>query len=293
MESRSCTAFPPAAAHAGAAAAAAAAGCAGPGDAQCLLRLPTRALLNASAGIAWRFTVDGAEVPTQPQSLIATGRFAAVPIITGTNSEEGYIFVERNRPWPRAAYLSYVGNWTAPSASTRNWTDAERARLLALYPARDGDNTQAAAALTADFLFHCPSRRTARAFAAKGLRAYAYRFNASLRSAADGPCAAGCHSAELPFVFAQWDTCAIAERGFNCSYVEPTPAQRALSALMGRHWAALARSGAVGDSWPAYDPRRDAKVLFTAPPGAAAGEAVEKGWRRTQCDAADHLPGHI
>lgn len=93
------------------------------------------------------------------------------------------------------------------------------------------------------------------------------------------------HSVELPFVFSQWDTCSIAERGLNCSYVTPAAAQRAIGAAMGRHWAALARRGDPGAGWPTYDAAADRRLVFGGAPGA-----TEEGWRRRQCDAADHLP---
>jgi para-nitrobenzyl esterase len=46
----------------------------------------------------WTPIVDGVEVPDQPRSLYEQGRFSRVPVLLGSNRDEGWTFVNRSFP---------------------------------------------------------------------------------------------------------------------------------------------------------------------------------------------------
>jgi triacylglycerol lipase len=60
---------------------------------QCLREIPFESLYAvAYEGLEWFATVDGQFIAEEPQVSITHGRFARVPILLGTNTDEGTSF---------------------------------------------------------------------------------------------------------------------------------------------------------------------------------------------------------
>ena len=247
----------------------------------CLRRMPARDLVLAlprRPGVtgpnSWSPATGLDVLPLSPRAAFESGRSARVPVIDGTNRDEGRLF----------AYLrGYAGDLWTPSS----YEDAVEAlfgpgsgAILAEYPAAGlGSPGRAYAAVLTDALFACPARSLDRLLARR-MPVYAYEF--------DDPSAPfrlpgmpwshdlrSYHTAEIAYVFGRpWVLADPA--GFE-------PAQAALSARIQAHWGAFAAAGtpsATGQPpWPAFS-ARDGTVVRLAP---GAAENVDDFAERHRC----------
>ena len=95
MESGSCPSRSPAAAVSAGLAFASQAGCgAAASAASCLRNTPVSTLLSASAGYGPQFTSGGPDLPVPPAQAVAHGEYARVPLLMGTNRDEGRTFAQ-------------------------------------------------------------------------------------------------------------------------------------------------------------------------------------------------------
>jgi para-nitrobenzyl esterase len=133
----------------------------------------------------WPF-VDGYVVPDQHDRLFSENRGLRIPLMIGTNSDEGITFVKSLPAKNAQEWTSYIEQTFAPCGK----------QLAALYPASAAEETHAAANhLVTDALFLYGAFETARAE-----HAFLYRF--SRVSAANSHEKLGVpHSAEIPYVF--------------------------------------------------------------------------------------------
>ncbi|KAI0171988.1 alpha/beta-hydrolase [Hypoxylon sp. FL1284] len=256
---------------------------------------------SATPGPGYYPTVDGDVLPNYPSELLRAGRFAHVPHIYGTTSDEG----TDNAPAgidtddDLRSFLLTGSGFGFPNTTVD--------RILELYPddpaqgvpvgtgaerfAELGRQYKRAAAVVGDVFYHAPRRFDARLYAPRA-PTYVYRFNtrpweedgteeasASITDGRDGdgglaPAYKGVeHFSEVAFVFA------------NPTTLGPWPAYRALSDRLSAMWIRFAH---VGDPngpglprWPRYnDDGKDVGlnlVLQTDPQG---GPYVEEDMYR-------------
>ena len=259
IESGACTsplsAISLADAEAGGARMAAALGCdagAGAGAADCLRRVPVSKLLKAKAsrrGIlgldSWSPAWGGNVLPVSPRMGFETGRFAALPVINGTNHDEGRIFLYTNRLkgklFTQSSYEKILGDAfqdVTPKVLAEYADEARRARGIA-YADVVTDSTFACPALTLDSLLR---RRST---------VYAYQFDdphaaTTLPPTPITPRLGSFHSAEIAYVF-QTPWAAANPAVFN-------QGQRDLSERIETYWSAFAKAGdpnaTEGLPWP-------------------------------------------
>jgi len=205
---------------------------------------------------------DGWVIPQDEREAFAAGRFHAMPIVVGTNADEGSSFVGQ---WPIRSvdeYRAFVGE---------NFGD-ETDRALALYPAdADGDVRGRLAELFADTQFNYGAWALARAMARSGQGTWRYLFLRRRPDQADGPH----HGEEVPYVFG---TLGAPRMGEVKAY---EAADEKLSRTMMAAWVRFARDAdPCGDDveWPVYDPARDVCLEF--------GDTVGIGtkWRLRQME---------
>ena len=123
--------------------------------------------------VIWAPIVDGVEVPDQPRELFQRGLFTRIPIVLGTNRDEGWTFVDRSYP----AGLTSLQYETA--VRSEFGMDAET--ILRSYPATAfATPKEALARLTTDVEFTCEARRIARAVHHDGAPVYVYSFEYSV-----------------------------------------------------------------------------------------------------------------
>lgn len=179
-----------------------------------------------SAGASYGPIIDRWVAPENPAQIFGSGNQANVPLIVGTNADEGSIFTETLPFKTVAEYRGYL--------ASHFFTAAEM--LFNLYPAADEAQVHAAATrLATDSIFITSARRLARFQAAVNPKTFMYHF-----THATGELGAF-HGSEIPFVFA-------------------TDAGSGLAKIMSAAWV---RFAATGDpNWPAYTAATDQYMEF-------------------------------
>jgi para-nitrobenzyl esterase len=206
---------------------------------------------------------DGWLLPEDERPAFQAGRMHAMPLIVGSNLDEGTLLT---RGWPVdtvAAYREQVASNFGPAA----------AEAMALYPAdRDGEARAAVAAMFADTQFNYGTRLLAQCMARREPRTFKYLFERRRPNQADGPH----HGDEVAHAFGNLESApAVETPGFDAM-------DQALSRTMRKAWVAFAATGdpntAGAARWDAYRAAEDNHLSF--------GDAVKPGaaWRRPQLD---------
>jgi para-nitrobenzyl esterase len=222
-----------------------------------------------SQGERYGFTVDGDALVDTPDARTASGEFAHVPIMLGTNADEGTVFVAALPIMGQVGYEAYVRG-VFPGAAG----DA----VLAQYPASSYASPKAAlAALVTDLVFACPARRKARDFAKAASDVYLYQFT-QVPSYAKALAAGSFHGSEIDFVMGT-----LRDRSTSTATAE----EIALSDAMLGYWSRFAKSGdpngAAAPAWAKYDASADPNLTLAVPIVGATGLKKEK------CDFWDSL----
>ena len=209
---------------------------------------------------------DGWVLPEDERVAFAAGHFHAMPIIVGTNCDEGTSFVGA---WPVkdiAAYRAFVAE---------NFGKA-MAAALAIYPAPDdGAALAQVAEMFADTQFNYGAWALARAMAKSGKGTWRYLFLKQRPDQSAGPF----HGDEVPFVFGGLGAPSRKGGAFDAR-------DEALSAAVMSLWVRFARTGDPNGGeieWPAYDAARDNHLELDDPVRAGAG------WRRDKMEFLDRF----
>jgi para-nitrobenzyl esterase len=273
-ESGGCTTRQPTAAEGAAVAAtfATSAGCGGASDQlACLRAKPASELLAIlqQSGMPGRIVpnfdfgpvVDGGFLPDQPRALYDAGRFARVPYILGSNSDEGTLFLlTAPRVTTEAAYLAAL--------QRRYGTRADQ--VASVYPASSFPSPQdALARASGDQIHVCSTYDTARRVAAGGARAYLYNFAREIPIAALQQLGLRAfHGAEIVYVFG--------------SITPPTPEDGALGETIRAYWTRFARNGNPNHKdavkWPRFKDKTDRRLNLDGEP------SVLTAFRRRECE---------
>jgi para-nitrobenzyl esterase len=228
-------------------------GCRDPATAaECLRGLGAGAILKAKAsrrgllGLdSWSAAYGGEVLPTSPREAFEAGRFAALPVIDGTNHDEGRLFWYTNRLkgelWSKQSYERILTDSFAAQTPKVLAEYAEEARR---------SRGEAYADVVTDSTFACPAL-TLNGLLERRTQVWAYEFQdphapTSLPPTPFTPALRAYHGAELPYVFqTPW---AVADPAAF------SPGQRRLSDRMQAYWGAFAARGdpnAPGlASWP-------------------------------------------
>jgi para-nitrobenzyl esterase len=241
MQSGSCTTVTLAQAEASGAALGSAVGCA---DVACLRRTPAGALIDAAGG-SFGLVRGTPTLPVDPAVAVAAGRFARVPVVIGSNRDEGRTFAQGFIGGTRADYTAYVTSAygpAAPAVSARYPWPARADRFTAAY---------LVGAIMTDSgavgdIGGCADRRLTHALS-RWTRTYAYEFDhrtgPGLTPIPGYVWGAG-HAAELAYLFPSFD---------NGTPIAPTfdAGERRLARDMKAAWIRFAASGTPG--WPSHD----------------------------------------
>ena len=261
-------------------------------DISALRALPATALLaRAPAGFPimaddrhidfWPI-VDGHVLPDDPARLFAAGKIARVPLLIGSNADEGTVFTLDYPIRTAAAWRDYVTRSYPVGADT----------ILAQYPAATDDQVHGAATRwITDWTFAGNARAVARAMSARKQSAYLYEFTRVNPKIMPLPGAGSFHSMETAYVFGNL-------RGLRGRPNPYDATDRALSEAMTAAWVRFVQTGdpngAGLPAWPPYEPAGSLRMDFGDRPvvrgerNAAALDAFDKALARMNAAA----PGH-
>jgi carboxylesterase type B/predicted amidohydrolase YtcJ len=210
------------------------------------------------SNFTWAPTVDHVYITGQP---IAAAADLSVPLVLGTNHDEGVTFVYQgegrapktkgNNPPDPAAYAQILDQQFGAA-------DSKKIRSLERYDCgASSDCSRQLVNLMTDFAFTCANRH----FAIQAARAahpqplYLYQFDQdssfNFWEHAKPPvpqckCLV-CHADELPYVFnTAW------QFKDAISFTQP---EEALSQTIGKYWTSFARSRNPGSAWPLFKPK--------------------------------------
>ncbi len=185
-------------------------------------------------------------LPEDPVEAMQSGRVHRVPLIVGTNAEEGRLFTRFLRMLP-----------TNESMIEELLSDAEpaaRERITAAYPGYP--SSSACIQLGGDFAFSSAAWQIAEAHSSHA-PTYLYRYDYAPRMLRWSGLGAT-HATELLAVFDFYRT---RLGGFLTAAADQRAALR-VSNQVQRRWRAFSRSGVPGDDWPAYTADDRAVMVF-------------------------------
>jgi len=213
----------------------------------------------------WGVIVDGHLLKEPPLSAFAAGRVARIPLIIGTNSEEG----------------SLLGLDPHSGGIFPNLSAGDMGVLKTVYGSQGSDDEHLARLVFRDGYFASEARWVAAKVSALGAPAYLYRFDYVL-SVLKKRRAGAFHGSEIPFVFDRMPEISVSDDDMRV--------EQALHDC----WAAFARTGKpVCDQardWPAFGPSGDGQwMVFDAHPSARPLENVA-ALDLLQCRLAEEIP---
>jgi para-nitrobenzyl esterase len=238
----------------------------GPGALAALRRLPAARLVSATASPrsplpslfirppqpSFQPVVDGWVLPDEPWRLLSSGRWAKVPLLVGSTSDECDMWLGDVKP----GIADEVA--VASRGRVRWFTGDDWPVLDGLFPAADyGGLLPATSRMMTVLEFNTSARFAAECAAVEGVPAYLYYFS---RHRPGSPSGAR-HSAEVPYVFASV--------GALDGSGQPEPDDARLCRIVSHYWATFAATGdpnADGlPEWPRYDPVRDVLLRLDVP----------------------------
>ena len=217
-------------------------GCA-PTDLSCLRKVGTKVLLKTAvpgrrplSNMVWSPTYKTGVLPLTLSVAFAQGKLNQVPVLVGTNHDEGRLFISVASPTGKPVTVAQY--WGA----TGLLVGALKARRALLrYPFRAyGTPALAFATMFTDGVFSCPAMKVDRSLS-RYVPVYAFEFNdpqavTKLKSPGDLPGLGAFHSSSLVYVF-QTPIAGIAEPSMF------SPAQKRLSDALSAAWINFAKTG--------------------------------------------------
>ncbi len=202
---------------------------------------------------------DGETIAEDPYELFETGKFNDTPILVGTNSDEGSLFLTRKIT--SETFEQYIRNKYGPGAE----------ETLKAYPhATDAEAVRSAKDAIREFSFAWPTWNWARLQSKYGRnKAFVYYFDRCTPASPDG----SSHGAEVPYVFNNLGK--IGQLGGLNG-----PEDRALSELITSYWINFAKRGDPNGPglpvWPAFDEKGQMTMFFDKTPSARPHPNVGK-----------------
>lgn len=178
---------------------------------------------------------DGTSVGKQSLGSLASGKFANVPVLIGSNANEATVFVN-------IAGLDGNPDINQTLAANGIPFGISDATAESLYPDLANDGSALISQLLTDLLFTCTARTLSDAISLSGRSVWRYRYEGSFPNLQIFPNAGAWHSSEIPSV---WGTYELSNQ-----FGDATPDQIALSKYMQGIWAGFAKAPAAGFPWP-------------------------------------------
>ncbi len=209
----------------------------------------------------WPVTTDGWIFPKTPWQIYASGEQHDIPVIVGTNRDEGTMFT------PRKPFGGTLDGYKAAMGERFGQFGDQIVELYA--PESDDQLWKVGVQQISDTWFIQPAREFARAMHKQGTEVWMYHFTKPVWG-----WMGAAHAAEIGFVFGNLE--------------EPKPNDTALSRAFMDYWVQFARSGnpnnanqASTPDWPAFESESDQHLVMDKT------IEVASGLRKEACDLMD------
>jgi para-nitrobenzyl esterase len=215
-----------------------------------------------NAGVRWAPITDGVTLPGSPADLVSNGLFNRVPVIFGSNHDEGRFFVATEYHLANLLPISTAQlNETITKAAAGDTAFAQQ--LTSTYTAKAfGTKDKAMGGLVTDELFSCNVMRDVEALS-RYVPTYQYEFTeAKTPGILDPYMSMGAfHGAELRYLFQ-------AKLPGPTLNVSLSTAQQALADQMVRFWGQFAATGnpnsAGSTAWPSFKSGQSSSLALTS-----------------------------
>ncbi|XP_077180758.1 cholinesterase-like [Paroedura picta] len=218
-------------------------------------------------------TTDGDFLPDDPQKLVESRRFQSKPIMIGTTSDEGSIYVYFAAPSSHKfneSLLTWEELLTLLNTTISNATEDFIQSIALMYskaePEGPAQNRSVLSQTWGDYYTVCPANRVATATAKNGIPVYAYTFTHRTNGSFWPEWMGATHGAEIPYLFGTQAVLPVT----NGTH---TKAELELITQVMQYWAEFARSGNPTPSnvsektWPLYNPEeKNFFRISTEPP---------------------------
>jgi para-nitrobenzyl esterase len=214
-----------------------------------------------------RATIDGWLLPARPEHVFSTGQQHDVPLLIGTNRDEGNYFRRSFKYEARSEFVERMQDFYGSSAGA----------VLATYRGETAEGlSDAVSSYVTDAWFHQSTRQMLRGMEKVSSSAYQYLFS---RTSRRFPAVGSAHAVELRYVF----------NTLQEEYTEPRDTE--IATAMIRYWTQFA---SVGDpnvegmvSWPEFDISSEAYLEI--------GDTIEAGTqlRSRQLDVLDEAEAPV
>lgn len=240
-------------------------------DLAALRKVPAEDLLAKVSEFSGGPVVDGWVIPDYPAIIYRQGLQHDVPLLGGTNADEGTIFSLRATYTTKEERLETMRE--------RFGEDADE--ILALYPAETAEELRASSAeFMGDTVFIAPTRATVRGMSTVSSKAYLYHFT---RAQSEGRLASfgAFHGSEIPYVF----NSARPAPGTEPATLSETDVR--LAEAMNTYWAQFAKTGDPNGNglpeWPVYETETDLHLEL--------GDTIRisSGLKKEVCDLLDDI----
>lgn len=238
------------------------------GQMDCLRAKPAADIVAASAsdgdvlsgGLNWAPVADGVTLPADPTRMVREGRLQRVPVLMGSNRDEGRYYVAMSY---HLKNLLPVSSKQFDEALTRGTEGdaALAARAAEIYtPRAYGTRDKALGALITDLLFVCRVMRQTEDLAEQ-TEVYHYEFSEANTPGMFNPfmVMGAFHAVELRYIFQT----KLAGPTFNLPL---SAAQQKLADQMLGYWAGFAASGQPrldgAPAWPRFAPSSATSLVF-------------------------------
>jgi len=195
--------------------------------------------------LEFQLVYDGWVIPDDPAALLSQGKLHDVPIIVGSNADEGSLFLDDAGKISAEKYKAWLKD---------NFGDRAK-EVFALFPAeKDEEIGRAYTKLLALACFAEPGRYLARSMEKINANAYLYQFT-RIPNTEDGKQFGAYHGIDLGYVFGNLDK----SEGYDEKDFE-------LSNMIMDYWVTFAKTGNPNGpgrpNWPAYDAESDHNIEF-------------------------------
>lgn len=239
----------------------------------CMRAQSMQALINNqenanNALVAWSPVVDGVELTDIPPQLVRQGLFNHVPVLLGSNHDEGTLLISGLNP-PATAQQLY--DWINSTVGYE-WAD----QVIAMYPVSEYPSPWwTGVRLFGDVAMSCPVRRNARWIANASVPAFVYFYTHVLDVVEAVPNLGVFHGSELLMVF---DTRPLL-----------LPSEQTLALTFEKYWSNFVvygnpnGDGSVPLTWPQYSYATDSNMNLDLQ------LSVDVGLKGPECDLWDQI----